>query len=210
MNPARRRKGRRCALDAQDRRQDLVRPDGTPLRRSPCQPSAINPYRDPPSFRLHPGERGDLGSACRWADAIAPGGDAEHRLRGPGRQRLPITGEEKLCGEDAGQPNPSPQPPGRPMPQHVARANAGKSAMRPAVEHVVAHQKRVHAEPSLGTGRPNGSAQPWASIAKNATSAAIAKRPRRRSRQDKNPQIQEWITCLDARIDVCRCDGLVV
>ncbi|UZF94720.1 hypothetical protein [Bosea sp. NBC_00550] len=140
---------------------------------------------------------------------FAPGGDAEHRLRGLGRQRLPITGEEKLCGEDAGQPSPSPQPPGRPMPQHVARANAGKSAIRPAVEHVVAHQKRVHAEPSLGTGRPNGSAQPWASIAKNATSAAIAKRPRRRSRQDKNPQIQEWIACLDARIDVCRCDSLV-
>ena len=33
------------------------------------------------------------------------------------------------------------KPPGRPMPQHVARANAGKSAIRAAVEHVFAHQK---------------------------------------------------------------------
>ncbi len=30
---------------------------------------------------------------------------------------------------------------GKPMPQHVARANAGKSAIRAAVEHVSAHQK---------------------------------------------------------------------
>lgn len=33
------------------------------------------------------------------------------------------------------------KPPGRPMPRHVARANAGKSAIRAAVEHVFAHQK---------------------------------------------------------------------
>ena len=33
------------------------------------------------------------------------------------------------------------KPPGRPMPKHVARANAGKSAIRAAVEHVFAHQK---------------------------------------------------------------------
>lgn len=33
------------------------------------------------------------------------------------------------------------KPPGRPMPAHVARANAGKSAIRAAVEHVFAHQK---------------------------------------------------------------------
>lgn len=33
------------------------------------------------------------------------------------------------------------KPPGRPMPQHVARANAGKSVIRATVEHVFAHQK---------------------------------------------------------------------
>lgn len=33
------------------------------------------------------------------------------------------------------------KPQGRPMPRHVARANAGKSAIRAAVEHVFAHQK---------------------------------------------------------------------
>jgi hypothetical protein len=33
------------------------------------------------------------------------------------------------------------KPPGWPMPQHVARANAGKSSIRAAVEHVFAHQK---------------------------------------------------------------------
>ena len=33
------------------------------------------------------------------------------------------------------------KPPGRPMPKHVARANAGKSAIRAVVEHVFAHQK---------------------------------------------------------------------
>ncbi|MFC2254900.1 transposase [Labrys portucalensis] len=32
-------------------------------------------------------------------------------------------------------------PQGRPMPQHVAQANAGKSAIRAAVEHVLTHQK---------------------------------------------------------------------
>ena len=33
------------------------------------------------------------------------------------------------------------KPQGRPMPRHVARANAGKSAIRADVEHVFAHQK---------------------------------------------------------------------
>lgn len=33
------------------------------------------------------------------------------------------------------------KPQGRPMPRHVARANAGKSAIRAAVEHVFANQK---------------------------------------------------------------------
>jgi hypothetical protein len=33
------------------------------------------------------------------------------------------------------------KPPGRPIPRHVASANAGKSAIRAAVEHVFAHQK---------------------------------------------------------------------
>lgn len=43
--------------------------------------------------------------------------------------------------EAAGQPDPPRKPPGRSMPQHVAQANAGKSAIRAAVEHVFAHQK---------------------------------------------------------------------
>lgn len=39
------------------------------------------------------------------ADVAAPGDDAEHLLRGLGRQRLPVTDErEKPSGEDAGQP----------------------------------------------------------------------------------------------------------
>ena len=33
------------------------------------------------------------------------------------------------------------KPAGRPMPKHIARANAGKSSIRAAVEHVFAHQK---------------------------------------------------------------------
>ncbi|MEO1318856.1 MAG: transposase, partial [Pseudomonadota bacterium] len=33
------------------------------------------------------------------------------------------------------------KPAGKPMPQHMARANAKKSAVRAAVEHVFAHQK---------------------------------------------------------------------
>ena len=33
------------------------------------------------------------------------------------------------------------KPAGRPMPKHVARANAGKSSIRAAIEHVFAHQK---------------------------------------------------------------------
>ena len=33
------------------------------------------------------------------------------------------------------------KPVGRPMPQHVARANAGKSSIRARIEHVFAHQK---------------------------------------------------------------------
>ena len=33
------------------------------------------------------------------------------------------------------------KPAGKPMPRHMARANAKKSAIRAAVEHVFAHQK---------------------------------------------------------------------
>ena len=33
------------------------------------------------------------------------------------------------------------KPAGKPMPRHIARANAKKSAIRAAVEHVFAHQK---------------------------------------------------------------------
>lgn len=33
------------------------------------------------------------------------------------------------------------KPAGRPMPKHIARANAGKSSIRAAIEHVFAHQK---------------------------------------------------------------------
>jgi len=33
------------------------------------------------------------------------------------------------------------KPPGRPMPQHIARANAWKSAIRATAAHVFAHQK---------------------------------------------------------------------
>ncbi len=33
------------------------------------------------------------------------------------------------------------KPAGRPMPKHIARANAGKSSVRAAIEHVFAHQK---------------------------------------------------------------------
>lgn len=33
------------------------------------------------------------------------------------------------------------KPKGKPMPQHIARANAAKSSIRAAVEHVFAHQK---------------------------------------------------------------------
>ena len=33
------------------------------------------------------------------------------------------------------------KPAGKPMPQNIARANAGKSSIRAAVEHVFAHQK---------------------------------------------------------------------
>jgi len=33
------------------------------------------------------------------------------------------------------------KPAGKPMPRHIARANAGRSAIRAAVEHVFAHQK---------------------------------------------------------------------
>ena len=33
------------------------------------------------------------------------------------------------------------KPKGRPMPEHMARANAAKSAIRARVEHVFAHQK---------------------------------------------------------------------
>lgn len=33
------------------------------------------------------------------------------------------------------------KPAGHPMPKHIARANAGKSSIRAAVEHVFAHQK---------------------------------------------------------------------
>lgn len=47
----------------------------------------------------------------------------------------------KPGGEDAGQPHSSRNPSGRSMPAHVARANAGSSAIRAAVEHVFAHQK---------------------------------------------------------------------
>jgi IS5 family transposase len=35
------------------------------------------------------------------------------------------------------------KPPGRPMPRHVAKANAAKSAVRAPVEHPFAHQKGV-------------------------------------------------------------------
>ncbi len=43
--------------------------------------------------------------------------------------------------EDAGQPYPPPQACGKPMPPNIARANAAKSSIRAAVEHVFAHQK---------------------------------------------------------------------
>ena len=35
------------------------------------------------------------------------------------------------------------KPQGRPMLEHVSHGNAGKSAIRPHVEHVFAHQKRI-------------------------------------------------------------------
>jgi IS5 family transposase len=35
------------------------------------------------------------------------------------------------------------KPQGRPMPEHVSRGNAGKSAIRSHVEHVFAHQKGI-------------------------------------------------------------------
>ncbi len=41
------------------------------------------------------------------------------------------------------QPHPSPQPSGKPMPEHIRRGNATKSRVRARVEHVFAHQKTV-------------------------------------------------------------------
>ena len=47
------------------------------------------------------------------------------------------------------------KPPGRPMPRHIARGNAARSAVRARVEHVFAHQKETD-----GPVRPHHRARP--------------------------------------------------
>ena len=58
-----------------------------------------------------------------------------------GRQRLPISSNEKWLASKMLTSRPSPQAAGKPMPQATARANAKKSSIRARIEHVFAHQK---------------------------------------------------------------------
>jgi IS5 family transposase len=45
------------------------------------------------------------------------------------------------------------KPPGRPMPRHVAKANAAKSAVRAPVEHPFAHHRVPIARSAMGPGK---------------------------------------------------------
>ena len=118
----------RCAVDAEDRRQDPG-PAGRHVTASNRAAGVRlqTPHRDRPALRLHPGERGDPGIPYAWPDAAAVGDDGQHLLGGLGRQRLSLAEEREMTGfKDAGQPHPSSQAGIKPAPgSHAAEVIAG-------------------------------------------------------------------------------------
>lgn len=71
-------------------------------------------YQHRPALRLHPGRGGDLRIPSRWSDAAPGYRPGEHRQRGLGRQRLPLTEQRGQARRSyADQPHPPAQAKGQ-------------------------------------------------------------------------------------------------
>jgi hypothetical protein len=133
----------RDALDGQIHQGQAAR-GRQPAGGRPCDPGVrLQKSRlDRSPLRPDPQLDDDARRRARWGAARRRAGSDEHGQRRLGGHGLPV-GEERSHADAAWVVSRihRKKPPGRPMPARMRIANAQKSKVRSAVEHVFAHQK---------------------------------------------------------------------